>query len=151
MGKRTSLALAGLGLALLAFGLPSHLQGGPGGSNRPFQGSADGAITGIDPSGAIVIETTGSATHLGYFTRTEDVFFEPDGTISGTAVFTAANGDQLWADLAGEFTSPTTAEGTYTFTGGTGRFRAATGTASFEVSTPDGIDVDVSFAGSISY
>jgi ELWxxDGT repeat protein len=118
---------------------------------RPFKGVAEGTVTGIDPSGAIVIASTGYATHLGDFTRTEYVYFGPGGAISGTVVFTAANGDQLWADFSGEFTSPTTLKGTYTFTGGTGRFSDATGTASFEAISLDGIHVAVSFDGSISY
>jgi hypothetical protein len=121
------------------------------GIDRPFKGLAAGTVTGSLPSGAVVIESTGTATHLGDFTRTEYVFFGPVGAISGTVVFTAANGDQLWADFSGAFTSPTTAEGTYTFTGGTGRFSDATGTASFEATTLDGIHVAVSFEGSIGY
>jgi hypothetical protein len=151
MLKRTSLAMSGLVLALVALGLPCHLPAAEGGSNRPFKGHAEGMITGIAPSGAVVIETTGKASHLGKFTRTENVFFGPGGAISGTLVFTAANGDQLSADFSGGFISPTTAEGTYTFTGGTGRFSHATGTASFTATTPDGVQVAVSFEGSISY
>src|SRR4051812_36562861 len=93
MWKRTYLALAVLGLTLLAPGLASHLQADAGGGNRPFKGVAAGAITGIAPSGAIVVEYTGTATHLGKFTRTEYLFFGPEGTISGTITFKAANGD----------------------------------------------------------
>jgi ELWxxDGT repeat protein len=119
--------------------------------SRPFKGVAVGAVTGVLPSGAVVVQSAGNATLLGAFTRTEFVFFGPGGAISGTIIFTAANGDQLWASFSGGFTSPTTAAGTYTFTGGTGRFRDATGTASFEATTPDGIHLTVSFAGSISY
>ena len=98
-----------------------------------------------------MVETAGNATHLGSFTRTEFLFSGPGGAISGSVVFTAANGDELWADFTGSFTSPTTAEGTYTFTGGTGRFGGATGTADFEAITPDGVHVVASFEGSISY
>src|SRR5439155_26000507 len=111
----------------------------------------EGMITGFTPSGAAVIESTGKASHLGKFTRTESVVFGAGGAISGTLVFTAANGDQLSADFSGGFVSPTTAEGTYTFTGGTGRFSDATGTARFTATTPDGVHVAVSFEGSISY
>jgi hypothetical protein len=151
MWKRTSLTVTGFVLALVAFGLLSRLQADDGGSDRPINGLAEGAVTGIDPSGAVVIEYTGTATHLGDFTRTEYLFFGPGGAIFGTMVCTAANGDELWLEFSGGFTSPTTAEGTYTFKGGTGRFRNATGTASFEATTPDGIHVAVSFTGSISY
>jgi hypothetical protein len=151
MWKRTSLAVAALILTLPAFSLPPHVHADGGGSNRPFKGLAAGAVTGIAPSGAIVIEYTGNATHLGNFTRTEYLFLGPGGTVSGTMVLTAANGDELLVDFSGGFTSPTTVEGTYTFTGGTGRFRDATGTADFEAITPDGVHVVASFEGSISY
>jgi hypothetical protein len=143
--------MAGLGLALLATGLPSRLGADQGRSNRPFVGVAAGAITGIAPDGAIVAEATGHATHLGDFTRIEYVYFGPGGTISGTVIFTADNLDELWVDFSGGFTSETTAEGTYTFTGGTGRFTDATGTASFAATLPDGIHFAVSFGGSIGY
>jgi hypothetical protein len=149
--NRTFLAVAGLALGLLAFGRSTRLQSDEGGSNLPFMGVAAGQITGVEPSGAVAIESTGNATYLGQFTRTEYAFFGPAGEISGAVVFTAANGDQLWADFSGGFISPTTAEGTYTFTGGTGRFTDATGTASFTATTPDGVHVAISFKGSISY
>jgi hypothetical protein len=100
------------------------------------------------------VESAGTASHLGKFTRTEHVFI--DGfDISGTIVFTAANGDQLRATFEGGFTSPTTAEGTYAFVGGTGRFEHATGTADFAATTavtPDGVThVAVTFDGELSY
>jgi hypothetical protein len=152
MWRRTCLAMAGLSLVFLALGRPSTLQADGGGGNRPFKGEAVGAITGIAPSGAIVVESAGNATHLGKFTRTEYLFFGPGGAIAGTLVFTAANGDQLAADISGGFTSPTTLAGTYTFTGGTGRFSDAAGTANFTASTPDGVHVAIAFEGSsISY
>ena len=151
MRKRISVGMAGLGLTFLAVGLPPTVPADGGGSNRPFKGIVAGAITGIAPSGALVVVAIGEATHLGNFTRTEYVFLGPGGAIAGSLVFTAANGDQLSADFSGNFTSPTTAEGTYTLTGGTGRFRDATGTASFQATTSDGIQIEVSFEGSISY
>jgi hypothetical protein len=126
----------------------------PAAQPRPFKGSAEGMVTGAIPGG-FVVEYTGQATHLGKFSRTEFVTFGPGGAIAGTIVFTAANGDQLWADFTGEFTSPTTAEGSYTFVGGTGRFADAAGTADFEATTattPDGvIHVAATFEGELSY
>jgi hypothetical protein len=154
MGKRSPVATLGLVLALVAFCLPSQLHAGPGGTTRPFKGDAEGEVTGVSSSGALIVESTGTATHLGKFTRTEYVFV--DGfEISGMVVFTAANGDQLWADFMGEFTSPSTAEGTYSFIGGTGRFVDAAGTASFEATvatTRDGIThLAITFDGTIDY
>src|SRR5262245_32513227 len=100
MGKRTAVATLGLVLALLALGLSSRLHAGPGGSNRPFKGTAEGQVTGISPEGALIVEATGTATHLGKFTRTEYVFV--DGfDISGTIVFTAASGDELCVTFVG--------------------------------------------------
>jgi len=64
MSKRTSLAVAGLGLALLAFGPPTHLRADEGGTDLPFEGDAAGVVTGVAPSGAAVVESTGIATHL---------------------------------------------------------------------------------------
>ena len=65
------------------------------------------------------------------------------GTVAGSMVFTAANGDRLSGVVAGGFSSPTTAVGTYTFTRGTGRFENATGSAGFSVVTPDGVQFAV--------
>src|SRR4051812_15027592 len=121
-------------------------------ADRPFKGQASGAIVALDPStGAGVALYTGQATHLGRFTRTESFALDSLGVIPGTIVFTAANGDQLHVVLDGQFTSPTTAEGTYEFNGGTGRFRDAAGTADFRaVLGPQG-QVEGDFAGSIQY
>jgi hypothetical protein len=47
--------------------------------------------------------------------------------------------------------SPTEATGTYDFTGGTGRFSDATGQATFKATTPDGVNVEAEFEGTISY
>lgn len=109
------------------------------GDDRPFRGTATGQVTDVGASGELIITYTGTATHLGKFTREERLFLNADGTFTGTMVFTAANGDQLWVEFAGGFVSPTTAVGSYTFVGGTGRFWDATGTAGFEAVTPDGL------------
>ena len=59
---------------------------------------------------------------------------------------------QLYADAVGHFTSPNgeSAEGTYVFTGGTGRFQNASGEAEFTVK-PDEVGFDVTFKGTIQY
>src|SRR5262245_43828932 len=90
-------------------------------------------------------------SHLGNFTRHEDVTFGPAGTIAGTIVFVAADGDELYVDFTGQFVSPNDAVASYTFNGGTGRFSNATGTAQATASTPDFVHVSVSFEGTIDY
>jgi len=120
----------------------------------PFKGSGGGAIVSAspDPAGLLLrVIAQGNATYLGKFSREETVLLNPAaGTIAGTVVFTAANGDQLSGVLVGQFTSATTVAGTYTFTGGTGRFQNTTGEADFSLVTADGIHFTVEFAGSLS-
>lgn len=119
-----------------------------GGTNRPFKGEAVGVINFTSPTTAIV-DYTGKATHLGSFTRRE--FLSIDGPlVYGNMIFTTANGDELWLDFSGMFVSPTEAEGSYTFTGGTGRFEDATGEADFYAAT-DFVNVWVTFDGELSY
>jgi hypothetical protein len=120
----------------------------------PFKGSAAGAIVSATPGPGGLLATilaSGLATQLGQFTREESVLLNPaTGTIAGTLTFIAANGDQLSAVVAGQFTSPETVVGTYTFTGGTGRFKNALGAADFSLATPDGVHFTVEFDGSVS-
>jgi hypothetical protein len=112
----------------------------------PFKGwSEQQAISAVPVDEGHVFVTTvggGQATHLGNFT-----FVSPhlsglfDFTIDGTQTFTAANGDELEADLVGqlhlEFDETGHAflvgdvEGT--ITGGTGRFEGASGSFTFSL------------------
>ena len=121
----------------------------------PFRGWADEVVTSVQPvEGGILVTATGGgeATYLGQFTREATVLIDPvHGTFEGTVVFTAANGDQLFADLEGRSTSLTTQVGTYTFTGGTGRFSDASGTAGFEAVRSDAIHVALTFEGTIDF
>ena len=139
-----------LAAVALAFG-PQSVRGG---DSVPFKGSAEGAIVSATPDPGGVLAPTlaeGYATHLGRFTREEVVLLNPvTGTINGTLVFTAANGDQLFGTVAAQFTSPTDVVGTITFTGGTGRFEHATGQTDAILYTPDGTHFSVEFDGSIS-
>ena len=79
------------------------------------------------------VEVDGNGTHLGKFDEVLHHDIHEDGTFSGTAVFTAANGDQFYTEFGGTFTSGPDGEGWVTFevthaiTGGTGRFEGATG------------------------
>ena len=69
----------------------------------------------------------GTASHLGAFTAAFDA--------TGKFVFTAANGDQLWAlpTVLGPTSDPTVWHTEGTIVGGTGRFAGATGTFSHDV------------------
>jgi hypothetical protein len=76
---------------------------------------------------------TGTGSHLGQLTATYPhcVNFTAN-KFSGTATFTAANGDQLFVDLEGSAEDPTCTTDcavtfTGTITGGTGRFESASG------------------------
>jgi hypothetical protein len=145
-------AIAGIALTILGTGNPASAA-----TPVPFRGHADLQITGAEDlsptSRRLTASATGRATHLGRFTRTETIVVNlTNGTFTGTLVFTAANGDRLTADLAGQFTSPNldAAEGTYMFTGKTGRFQNASGRATFEAKA-DGAGFDVKFNGTIQY
>jgi hypothetical protein len=146
---RAAPALVALGV--LGFPLPAAAD-----EPLPFRGAADEVVTDVTPLGPgllqLTVAVTGEATYLGRFTGTEVVVFDlADGTFSGTRVFVAANGDRLDADVEGAFTSATTAEGSLTFTGGTGRFQNASGKADFEAATPDGIHLALTFEGTIEF
>ena len=103
----------------------------------PFRGSGAGQITGFNPGPtgvAITATGDGTATQLGKFTRTEALLLNPNaGTFTGSITFIAADGSELYCDVAGGFTSANTAAGSYTITGGTGRFADASGEAYFAV------------------
>ena len=119
----------------------------------PFKGSAGVTVVDAQQVGQDVRLSgvgTGEATQLGRFTRTETLLLHPDGSFEGSLVFTAANGDELRAGFSGGFTSQTTAAGTYTFTGGSGRFVGAQGTASFSAATADGAHFAISFDGELA-
>ena len=119
----------------------------------PLAGRAEGSVTSLAPATGGVMLTVlaqGNASHLGIFTREEQILLDPvSNTFTGTLVFTAANGDRLAGTLEGAFVAPGSATGTYAFTGGTGRFAQASGYADFVLATPDGLNFTVGFAGSI--
>jgi hypothetical protein len=143
-----------LTLLLTAVMLASATLPALAGDQVPFKGRGEGAITSAvpDPGGVVLtVLVKGNSTSLGRFSREETVLFDPNtGSLTGLVVFTAANRDELFATVEGGFISASTATGTYTFTGGTGRFANATGSAEFVVSSPDGTHVSVKFKGTLS-
>src|SRR5215207_10605759 len=77
----------------------------------------------------------GTATHLARYEEAGSVQFSDtaDPAVShleASATYTAENGDQLFAIFTGQLNGPTgVITATVTYTGGTGRFAHATGTA----------------------
>jgi hypothetical protein len=111
-----------------------------GGSALPFKGalqSTEYVVSEDDASAVRHLDGTGNATHLGRFTLSADfTVIMATGNATGTATWTAANGDQIRASVVGHgdivvFPTVTIAE-THTITGGTGRFADASGTITIE-------------------
>jgi hypothetical protein len=145
---RTAAVLSTLLIFLAALAAPLHA------ADVPIQGSGRGSVTGVEPVAdglEMSASSSGRSSQLGSFTRTEVLVLDPaTGRFTGEAVFTAANGDELHALVTGIFVSPTTAAGTYTFDGGSGRFEQASGEAAFVVYTSDGVHFKVLFRGTVS-
>ena len=119
-----------------------------------FQGAATGQITGQTPvrSGVkLEISAAGSATRIGDFTRVEVLTLNPEtGNFFGNVTFTSSAGDTLTGIVSGVFVAAGTATGTYEWTAGSGRFRNATGTARFVVTSTDGIHFTAQFKGLVT-
>ena len=137
-------------LALALLGCMTHATPA---KDVPMKGGGNGMITSLTPGPngvAITAVGEGEATHLGKFTRQENILLNPNtGSLTGSITFTAADGSELYCDLAGAFTGPNTAAGTYTFTGGTGRFVNASGIAYFTIVQSDPANFTFDFAGTI--
>ncbi len=154
MNRMLSLCFAML--AIVTLNAMGHSPPAAASEPVPFKGRAALVLTGATPVGdnlQLTAEATGVATHLGLFTRTETVVVNPFGVfVDGLITFTTRNGDELYAGVAGGFTAMdlSTAAGSYTFLGGTGRFQNASGNAEFSaVATETGYDI--TFDGKIQY
>jgi hypothetical protein len=106
--------------------------------------------------GADGVSGKGIGSHIGIFTLVEQNNDEGFPVITGTATFTTANGDQLFANhtglvqLLGNGMADVNSE--FTITGGTGRFVGATG--GFESHGPANLALGTGsseFEGTISY
>jgi hypothetical protein len=121
----------------------------------PMKGGGPGLILTLNAGqNGVEITTSGSgqATHLGEYTRTEQLTLDPStGTFTGSIVFTSADGSELYCDLTGGFTGLNTASGTYYFTGGTGRFAEASGEADFNIVQSDPLNFNVIFEGAVRF
>jgi hypothetical protein len=100
---------------------------------RPFKATVHGGITGTSEDGSIVyVQVKGEGTHLGKFVEELTHYVNwLDLSFTGTAKFTAANGDTFYTDFSGQLTPISSEWATFTVThtvvGGTGRFEGASG------------------------
>jgi len=109
------------------------------------------------PPGVVTLEGTGNATHLGCCTGVNEVtmWVDGDGVLRAhaTPTLTDTQGNQISLDIDQVWNGPKGRwEGTYTITGGTGKFEGATGSGANKAkptSTP-GVSV-AEFEGIISY
>jgi hypothetical protein len=124
-------------------------------AERPFslQGSGTVAQDGT-------INASGRATHLGLFSEAGVLSLAPDPSnptlliATGSATFTAANGDQLDALIEDGSLDLTTGigNGVYRFVGGTGRFAGASGIGNFVVTQNLATGAfEITAVGSLSY
>jgi hypothetical protein len=123
----------------------------------PYKGRFDFTTLDLHPVSATVLLVRGSLagneTHLGRFTGEVEYFLDlTTFAFEGSLTKTAANGDQLYESVDGQFT-PTGSVGEFTITGGTGRFRGATGGGTFKGAwtDPDLITAHITFDGSLSF
>lgn len=108
-------------------------------AETPFKGTVSAVETAevTFPTASLTRDGTGTATYLGKYTVHIEITINiPTMSSTGTAIFTAANGDTLTANVAGQATrtGSTTLSiiEDYTVTGGTGRFADATGSFTLE-------------------
>ena len=100
---------------------------------------------------------SGEATHLGHYTEVGGAQFSPTAVagvlrIDAWSIYTAANGDQLYATFTGQLDTMTgaiTATGSYV--GGTGRFDDAGGSATLSGQMLLDGTITVSVEGTIDY
>ena len=99
----------------------------------------------------------GIATHLGRYDEVGSAQFSPTAdptvfVIDAWSIYTAANGDQLYAVFSGHLNGLTgTITATVTYVGGTGRFTDASGTATLSGQVLPGGSIKVAIKGTIDY
>ena len=128
-------------------------------AETPFKGTVNAVETGTVqfPIRHATREGTGTATYLGRYTVHVTLQVSVlTLAATGTATFTAANGDTLSASVVGQATriGPTVLSivEVYTITGGTGRFADATGSFTLESTVEQTTGVSSgTFSGAIDH
>ena len=134
-GLTVSMVVISLVLPLQAAAVPFNAQ-----IKAHDQISVDAGSCPLPPHYASTILGTGVGTHMGRFTANVHDCFSPAGTgvfvfQNGVFILTAADGSELWGAYSGQLVATPTSNqdaifqlhGTYNITGGTKRFRNATG------------------------
>lgn len=125
---------------------------------RPYVGSVDVKILAttdpVDDSIHVLGTMEGNTSALGKFTGW--VAYRIDlgaREFDGRAIKVAANGDQLYETLSGQFTDATLSRsvGELTLDGGSGRFSDAAGRARFTTVSRSATEVSAQFHGTFSY
>jgi hypothetical protein len=98
----------------------------------------------------------GNATHLGLLTTVSSYTDIKDskGNVIGTIghdVLTAADGSELFMDWSAKLNADYTEDGTYKFSGGTGRFEDATGSGTIHAFFTPEYDIVLIMTGTIAY
>jgi len=128
-------------------------------AETPFKGTVNAVETSqvVFPTAFVEREGTDTATYHGRYT--EHVILQvniPTMSSTGTATFTAANGDTLTASVVGQATrtGPTVLSivEVYTITGGMGRFAGATGSFTLESTLEQTTGVSTgTFSGAVDH
>ena len=143
--KRTSYVMIGLGvLAALGFGLPIGAV-----EDAPFNTS--GTAQGVSLGGnRVSVSGQGSGTHVGSFTTQTISKVKGNGDAVGIGTLTTANGDTIDYRNETSLDHDGVRRGTFTFTGGTGKFANVSGGGTIEAVFQAG-GINVSRDGTISY
>ncbi len=139
--SRRPFALVLAAVGVLALAAPAQAE------ERPHV--SRGTAQFVSPTGDFV--GAGNATHLGLYEEVGNATISPTGGIEAWAIYTAANGDELWATFTGQLDPFGGITATVTYVGGTGRFDDADGSATLSGQMlPDGT-IAVSVEGTIDY
>ena len=158
-------------ILILMFSSMSVIAGDTNPKPRPFWGSFEGEVSFplteacLDVTGVpfqTMSQTEGQMTHMGSTTFFTTHCSTPDGgsAVDGHAIFTAANGDEVWANYFAVTVQPPPyieQEITMVIYGGTGRFQNASGNLQgriyieFQGFTDPGWPLEFFLMGSIIY
>ncbi len=133
-----------------------------GPQEHPFKGSYSTSSQILQPPPVLQtrITGTGHATQLGNgtFVAVSTLMFsaQPPFNLSGTAIFTAANGDEFYTSFTGTASPNTNGSlnifNNHTVTGGTGRFQNASGHfTGYTVAIPGHAEASIDYEGVLSF